>query len=102
MPWHIKGVLGSWDTANKSRAIFFHFFSSFIIDKKNDPAHDPGAGPELEADAVDYLSTTPERLLKTVDVVLLAYDKNKSRESLLGETAQARRENKRGKYNLLL
>lgn len=37
---------------------------------------------------MDFLSTTPERLLKTIEVVLDAYDKNKSRENLLGETAQ--------------
>lgn len=61
------------------------------------PASNPGdvraraclaaAGPELEAGGVDYLCTTPQELLNTVDNVLMLYDTSRAKGTMAGEAA---------------
>lgn len=43
---------------------------------------------ELPSSSLDYLSTTPSDLLKTIDTVLSAYEMNKGKHTILGETSK--------------
>lgn len=42
---------------------------------------------EATGDSMDYLSTTPVALLKTLDTVLSAYENNRGKHTILGETS---------------
>ena len=58
------------------------------LSKSIDDAFTPG---EASSPELDFLSTTPARLLKTLDAVLTAYDTQKGRHTLLGETSSLMR-----------
>lgn len=49
-------------------------------------AFKPGA--PMETSTQDFLTTTPERLLQTVETVLATYETQKTRSTVLGETAK--------------
>lgn len=38
--------------------------------------------------AQDYLSTTPQKMLKTLEAVLSAYDTQKGKHTMIGQTSQ--------------
>jgi hypothetical protein len=45
-------------------------------------------GPEVMTASEDYLVAEPRKLLTTIDVVLNAYQSQKGRTSMLGQTAE--------------
>jgi len=44
-------------------------------------------GGQVSSTSVDYLSTTPSALLKTLDTVLTAYENHKGKHTVIGETS---------------
>lgn len=44
-------------------------------------------GPELVTDTQDYLSTTPDRMMQTVETVIVTYESQRGRMTMLGQTA---------------
>lgn len=51
------------------------------------PLRPAGAGAELEAGDVDYLCTTPQDLLNTVENILMLYDTSRAKGTMAGEAA---------------
>jgi len=43
---------------------------------------------EVISSSLDYLTTTPDELLRTIDAILTAYDTHKGKHTTLGETSR--------------